>query len=1154
MIRRSSLIALEVALGLLVAFAIGLGLMWWRLSQGPLELAFVRERVETELSAARSGRPVDIDSVVLAMSPQGNALELRAVGVSIKDESGRELSRSEQARIELGVLPLLIGRVSLVRAEFDGAEITITFKPDGSAEIALGPEGTPPDIVIPPSANAESLEQKVQRWLDGLEATFRPVGPGGALRALSLRNAALAIIDDNNGGRWTADAANLELAREGRNLALFAEAHLEGASGAAPASIRITTDTRFQTALVEFGATDVRPRALFSQAALGPFAGLDAPFTATVSLGLDREVGVNRFEGEATLGRGAADVAGARFELSGGSLRGRYDIESDELIIDQLALGGETTRVNGDVRVRDVSAILRAAPDQPAAFNVSFPSMRVDVPGTFAEPIDLSNVEAVGAIVTAERSIRLERLQARIADAALDASGRLYWAEAGADGQVWPGIELRGSVEGALDARTGINFWPVGLGEGARSYLQRTLLGGRVSDVTATLDIRPSDFAAPAFRNEAVDLRFNVVDGALRYISTMSPVTNARGSGVLRGNSFNLTVDEARLNDLVVTDGRIDVPRLRPPGAMLTISARAQGEAANLIGILLEEPISMGDRLPVTPASVSGAGQVHLQLQRPIQENSTWDDWRFSIDGQIRNFAGQMSSRRMALSNGQLSVRGDQRAVTVSGPVRAGGSNVNVNWTEQLRARANASSSYVISGDFDAEDLQRLGYSIARYADGRVGVTVSGEGRGFDVDQGEIELDLTRAAVTAPREFWVKPEGQPASVRFTIARQSDGGLAFNELDARSTGLAAQGRIRLTRNGDIAEVDVPRLTIDGRANARVTAQRASDGGLDVTVRGALFDAAPFMGSDNTAEADGGSSASAVPMRASVIVDRLKMRGGATLNDARVQLTTARGALATLNAQGFAPARRSFSLALGQGEVNFRSDDAGFAVRALTGAENVVGGTATAQGTWRPGPPNQARFSVRLRDFRVVRLPAMAQLISSIGSLTGMVDTLNGDGIGFSSLEAQLVYANDRITFTDGRMAGPALGLTGAGSYNIARDNLDVDGVVAPSPGLNLSVLGNVPVIGDLLVSRRGEGVFGMTYAINGAVASPRVSVNPVSALTPGILRRIFEPVQRGAEETEAAPETPPAVPNAQEGTQAPGANAIAQAETARTQAQ
>ena len=189
-------------------------------------------------------------------------------------------------------------------------------------------------------------------------------------------------------------------------------------------------------------------------------------------------------------------------------------------------------------------------------------------------------------------------------------------------------------------------------------------------------------------------------------------------------------------------------------------------------------------------------------------------------------------------------------------------------------------------------------------------------------------------------------------------------------------------------------------------------------------------------------------------------------------------------------------------------------------ALTGTPNLVGGVATAQGDWRPGPPSTARFNVSLRDFEVVRLPVMAQMLSSVGSLTGLAAMLNGDGIGFNHLEAQLVYANDRVTFTRGRMGGPSLGFTGNGFYDIRADNLDADGVVAPSPGLN-SMLGNLPLIGNLFVSRHGEGVFGMTYSVDGHAAAPHVMVNPVSALTPGFLRRIFEPTHPPG----AAAETP-----------------------------
>lgn len=1123
MIRRSTLLAVEILLGLVAALAIGLGVAWWRLAQGPLELAFIQEHVQAELSASRGGRPVGVERVELGLARETGALQLRAVGVSVKDSEGEVLSRSD-ALIELRVIPLFIGRISVERAEFLGGEMTLTHKADGETHIAFGPEGSQPDIVLPAPPPNESLEARVGRLLDGLADAFRPVGAGGSLRGLSVSNAKLAVIDERGGGRWTADDATFDLAREGRTLALTAGARLEGAEGEAPAHIRITTDTRFQSALVEFGAEDVRPRALFSPAALGPFAGLDAPLTTAITIGLDRKSGVTRFEGEAEIGAGVAQMDAGRFSIDGGRLRGRYDLAGDELVIDQIQLGGEKTRIDGEVRVERASAIFSARPGEPAPFRMRFSSVRLDLPGIFPNPVSLTNVAANGEIALGDRAIRVARLYGETDGAAGDVSARFYWAE-GPDGRTHPGFEMQGRLIGVLDARRVMDFWPIGLGEGARHYVFNGLRGGRVTQAVARLDIRPVDLVSQTgWRNEAVDVRFDVIEGAFSFVDTMSPVTHARGSGVLRGNRFDLAVSDARFNNLAVTNGRVEVPRFRPEGGMVMVGGHAVGDARHLVGVLVQEPINLRERLPVTPESVTGHGAVTLTLHRPLRNEVPFEDWRFTVDGRIDNFAGAMTGKTVALSNGQLLVRGDQRAVVVSGPVTAGTSHIGeVRWIEHIDANGPSRSEYQIAGVFDADDLDRLGFPVASVAQGRIGVTVSGEGRGFDVDRAQVELDLTQAAITLPQEFWTKRVGLGATARFNVSRAEDGGLAFANIDARGAGLFAQGSARLTQDGRLAEANVTRLSVEGRTNARLTAARAQDGGMDVRVRGAMFDAAPFMDVSSRGPTQQGPSAQQAepPLRADVAVDRLRLRGDAMLHDARVTLSLERGALRTLIAEGRSPGETpgAFSLAMGprptepDGAIRFRADDAGFAVRALTGADNIVGGTITADGAWRPGPPSVARFDVRIRDYEVVRAPALARLLSSVGSLTGLAETLNGEGIGFALLDAQIVYANDRVTFSEGRMSGPSLGLTGSGAYELARDNLDVDGVVVPSPGLNLSMFGGVPVIGDLLVSRRGEGMFAMTYALNGPLAAPRVGVNPVSVMAPGIFRRIFEPFQR-----------------------------------------
>jgi hypothetical protein len=58
------------------------------------------------------------------------------------------------------------------------------------------------------------------------------------------------------------------------------------------------------------------------------------------------------------------------------------------------------------------------------------------------------------------------------------------------------------------------------------------------------------------------------------------------------------------------------------------------------------------------------------------------------------------------------------------------------------------------------------------------------------------------------------------------------------------------------------------------------------------------------------------------------------------------------------------------------------------------------------------------------------------------------------------------------------------------------------------GLN-NALGGIPVLGQILSGPRGEGIFGITFAVQGSMANPSVVVNPLSLVAPGIFREMFQ---------------------------------------------
>ena len=89
-------------------------------------------------------------------------------------------------------------------------------------------------------------------------------------------------------------------------------------------------------------------------------------------------------------------------------------------------------------------------------------------------------------------------------------------------------------------------------------------------------------------------------------------------------------------------------------------------------------------------------------------------------------------------------------------------------------------------------------------------------------------------------------------------------------------------------------------------------------------------------------------------------------------------------------------------------------------------------------------------------------------------------------------------------------GGALGVTAKGWLNPSEDQIDIDGTLAPAYVLN-SIIGNLPVIGSILTGGEGQGLFAAAFRLTGSNNDPTVTVNPLSALTPGLLRHLFDPL-------------------------------------------
>ncbi|MDB2415365.1 AsmA-like C-terminal region-containing protein, partial [Rickettsiales bacterium] len=187
----------------------------------------------------------------------------------------------------------------------------------------------------------------------------------------------------------------------------------------------------------------------------------------------------------------------------------------------------------------------------------------------------------------------------------------------------------------------------------------------------------------------------------------------------------------------------------------------------------------------------------------------------------------------------------------------------------------------------------------------------------------------------------------------------------------------------------------------------------------------------------------------------------------------------------------------------------SDNAGSILRALGISNNVNNGRLTLQAISKRYENNNlfAEGTLRLDEFKAIKTPILGKLLT-LASLKGITDILNQEGISFKKFEAPFNMSDNIINIKNAKSSGSSIGITGEGTIDMNNGHMDISGVVIPAHEVN-KALSNIPIVGKLIVGKKNEGVIATKYRIKGPYEDAKVTVNPLSILTPGFLRNLFD---------------------------------------------
>jgi hypothetical protein len=185
------------------------------------------------------------------------------------------------------------------------------------------------------------------------------------------------------------------------------------------------------------------------------------------------------------------------------------------------------------------------------------------------------------------------------------------------------------------------------------------------------------------------------------------------------------------------------------------------------------------------------------------------------------------------------------------------------------------------------------------------------------------------------------------------------------------------------------------------------------------------------------------------------------------------------------------------------------DAGQLFKLVGFYPNAVGGAVNLEVDLDGQGAAERTGTLWVRDFLVLGDPIISEVLQNAdGTPSGARRTIVREQFDFEIMRVPFSVGHGQFVMHNSVINGQLVSASMRGTVDFRAQTLDVGGTYVPMSGL-MRAPAPIPLLGPLLTGPRGEGIFGITFAIQGSMARPQVIVNPLALLTPGIFREIFQ---------------------------------------------
>ena len=1051
------------------------------LARGPIRLVGLHDQIEASLQE-RVG-----DSYALSLGPtyimhDSWGVGLGFKGLTLRDAAGRTVLSAPSGKVGLDPFALALLDVKVRRLELDGLDLRLRVAADGALSLAvasdLGATPIPLPGATPEGGGGSDLAAFVRFAAEAM------AGATQALDRLTLAHGHFEI--DNDATQRQVIYKDFAVVFDHSGSRAHAAVSATGPAGpwtiAAQASDgnapTLSLDAR-DLSLADLQAFDKRPPPLTAE---GPIAiKIDAEVTPQSTLGT--------FTGRFSIGAGRVRVNNpdaVPFFIDEATGAVAWDDDGRRFRVDKLEVLAGLTHVRAQGWVALPTEADKVWTTHLEARDAQFSPERDG-----ANPVELESIVADARFLEPSSRFIVDGLTARgpTVDVALK-------AESAPDGD---GSSLKLELEAGPSATPDlIRLWPQFINPDVREWCAHNLHGGRLQGkmkanwTAADLDAMAHKRGLP---RDSLHGEFATRDVGVDLLPGLPMMMTDEGSGSFTGHEFSVSGDRAYMTlsptrRVQASDLAFSIADITPrPIVDASAHAHMTGTADLLADLLMREPLRRQVGFTIDPTTVKGQAEGDLALDLKLGKTARPEDTQFHATGALKDLQLEKFIGDEKLEAATASFQGDRETMKIVGDGTVLGAATHI----EVNRAAGEEGLATVTFALDAAARAKRNLNFGSWLAGTLPVKLKAP---LSRTSAEVEIDLTPAAIDNPVPGVSKPLGKPGKATFIVKPAPEGSSLSNvAIDLGATMM--RGSAQLSADGEIESATITQARIAAGDDFKADVVN-SQSLLKISARGTALDGRVFVKSLFEGTPTGQPPAKDLDLdvkMATVTGSNRQAINGLELTAYRrggeMRLGTLRGRIGA----GAVTATGS------GGEMRLTTTDAGALARFADLYARLEGGNLDlvlrSRGDGSAGQAIVTNFV--LRDE-----PAFRQLVAA-GRPRASEDgaaAIDPSLVRFEKMTASFERSPGRLKIQEGVIYNPNMGLTAQGLIDFEHNEIDVSGSFVPAYTVN-TMLTKIPLVGVLLSGGQNDGVFGVSYRVHGPMSGPTLTVNPLSAIAPGI---------------------------------------------------